>query len=410
MCRLWRVFSLLLVACLAVAVAIYGAPPSYAADFFRGDQAYVDGDFDTARNELTPLAEKGDATSQFLLGLMHYHGKGGTRDFGKAFSLFERAAARGFRSARFNVAYMLVRGEGVERDQEKALKIFRRLAQLGDKEARYILSAYEHLDGVVYPDVSSALQRYIEKAQEGDAEASFRACVAYHFILQVMEEAVPWCEYAARAGHASAQARLGLMYLAGDGIERDVDKAMSWYEKAAEKGLAHAQKQLALIHAAGGEAEKAFYWAGKAAEQKNFEGVAILGLLYAKGVGVERDDARALELLREAAYEGEFIAQASLASIYLHARGVEVDLAEAAKWAYYAEATGKKGFMEAYGDLQLEPFTRTRTLLSQFDSKDWGEEAERRIEAFRTEKKDSGNEENRCIRENQHGVFFVPCR
>ena len=46
-----------------------------AQDFDAGLEAYDAGDFATALREWTPLAEQGDATAQYSLGLMFYTGQ-----------------------------------------------------------------------------------------------------------------------------------------------------------------------------------------------------------------------------------------------------------------------------------------------------------------------------------------------
>ena len=49
---------------------------SYAADLQKGIDAARSGDFNTALYELEPLAEKGDAIAQYMLGQMHIYGHG----------------------------------------------------------------------------------------------------------------------------------------------------------------------------------------------------------------------------------------------------------------------------------------------------------------------------------------------
>ena len=47
----------------------------WSADFQKGLTAYYSGDYATALSEWKPLAEQGDATAQFFLGLMYYEGE-----------------------------------------------------------------------------------------------------------------------------------------------------------------------------------------------------------------------------------------------------------------------------------------------------------------------------------------------
>ena len=59
--------------------------------------------------------------------------------------------------------------------------------------------------------------------------------------------AASWYGRAAQQGNASAQAALGLMYLSGQGADRDPTKAADWFASAAEQGNARAQYNLALL-------------------------------------------------------------------------------------------------------------------------------------------------------------------
>lgn len=61
----------------------------------------------------------------------------------------------------------------------------------------------------------------------------------------------------AEKGEPAAQAAIGVMYHAGQGVPQDYEKAFQWYRRAAENGNAASQ--------------------------------ANLGVMYAKGVGVARD-------------------------------------------------------------------------------------------------------------------------
>ena len=48
---------------------------AYSTDFTKGLDAYEKGDYDNALKEWRPLAEQGDATAQYMLGLTYANGK-----------------------------------------------------------------------------------------------------------------------------------------------------------------------------------------------------------------------------------------------------------------------------------------------------------------------------------------------
>ena len=109
----------------------------------------------------------------------------------------------------------------------------------------------------------------------------------------------------------------------------------------AEAGDAEAQSYLGVLYVKGQgvkrDEAKAAFWFRKAAEQGNAEAQFYLGTLYSRGAGVPRDDAAAVSWLRKAAEAGHQFAQSSLAEMYLDGRGVERNLVQAYKWTVLAE-------------------------------------------------------------------------
>ncbi len=100
-----RIFAL-------VAVMIVTALPA-AAGFKEGAAAYKRGDFKTAIREFTPYAEKGDATTQYLLGELYRTGRGAPKNNALAVKWFRKSAEQGFASAQFNLGLMYTYGLGV---------------------------------------------------------------------------------------------------------------------------------------------------------------------------------------------------------------------------------------------------------------------------------------------------------
>jgi TPR repeat protein len=56
---------------------------------------------------------------------------------------------------------------------------------------------------------------------------------------------------AAERGNAIAEYKLGLAYVNGDGVEKNMSLAASWFRKAAEQGSAEAEYHLGVMCAAG---------------------------------------------------------------------------------------------------------------------------------------------------------------
>ena len=56
-------------------------------------------------------------------------------------------------------------------------------------------------------------------------------------------------ELLASSGHTKAQSNLGLLYLRGQGVEKDEAVALDWFEQAADQGLVTAQFNLGILYA-----------------------------------------------------------------------------------------------------------------------------------------------------------------
>jgi len=85
----------------------------------------------------------------------------------------------------------------------------------------------------------------------------------------------------AAQGNALAQAKLGALYLLGQGLEKDEKLAAQWMEKAAQQGLLEAQVITATLYDRGlgvvMDVNKATAWYEKAAAQGHKPSLAILG-------------------------------------------------------------------------------------------------------------------------------------
>ncbi len=101
---------------------------------------------------------------------------------------------------------------------------------------------------------------------------------------------------------------LGVMYVRGQGVERDPERAVLLFRKAAHMGLRTAQKNL--------------------------------GQMYLDGDGVPQDDAMALRMFRLAAARGDPDAQFNLGLMHFNGREVEQDHAKAMEWFLASSASG----------------------------------------------------------------------
>lgn len=88
-------------------------------------------------------------------------------------------------------------------------------------------------------------------------------------------------QHDATQGDAKAQAKLGAMYLLGNGAEKDEQKAAEWLLKAANQGHVEAEMLVAALFDRGlgvkSDVKTATQWYEKAAAQGNTSALAILG-------------------------------------------------------------------------------------------------------------------------------------
>ena len=111
---------------------------------------------------------------------------------------------------------------------------------------------------------------------------------------------------------------------------------MQAIREAAEHGVAVAQYALGVMYASGQGVSRdeamAAQWYRLAAEQGDTRAQHNLGLMYMNGRGVAKDDAEAVRWYRQAAEQGVAESQNNLAVMYATGRGVPRDDAEAMRW------------------------------------------------------------------------------
>jgi hypothetical protein len=156
--------------------------------------------------------------------------------------------------------------------------------------------------------------RYIQHAADaGSPEGQHRLAIVFAEGLAGTPRnetlAAELFEKAANAGHQRAQINLGLLYLRGQGVPRDLVQARAWLEKAAAKDDPYA-----------------LYALGRAMEQTDKTAVA--------------DPVRAADLFRRAAEKGHPYATLRYGLALQEGAGVKKDLTAAQNWLLAAQRAG----------------------------------------------------------------------
>lgn len=157
----------------------------------------------------------------FKFGFTAY--KSGKKE--EAIEAYRYAAENGQVGARWKLARMYADGDGVTRNDYEAFRFFTVVAQLdvqpGSEDEAYVA------------DALVAVGRYLKNGIPGTAiEAN--PTLAQEYFMRA----------AATYRHPAAQYELGLMFLKGEGVQRNVTQAARWLQLAAEKGHVGAQATL----------------------------------------------------------------------------------------------------------------------------------------------------------------------
>jgi len=204
-------------------------------------------------------------------------------------------------------------------------------------------------------------QELLEKAEAGDAEAQCQLAGAYREgrgTKKNTAEARKWLGRSVQQGFAIAEMALAGFYLEAPESERQAVAA----EKlllSAEKNLANAggpyhvkaQYFLGIVYLTSGptyDPAKAFRLLRTAAEKEDSCAQHVLGDLYEKGVGTEKNETLALDYLEQSAASGKPCGVMSLAAFHLKRGNYEV----AKEWLEKASESGQVAAKYKLGKVQ----------------------------------------------------------
>lgn len=229
--------------------------------------------------------------------------------------------------------------------QERAFTQNFKLAQTGDATAALaVAQAYEKGEGTK-PNKAQALEWYQQAAAGGSAQAAWQLFQIYSegtLIEPDMQVALTYLQTAAQSNYAEAQYELGNQYMQGKNVPEHAGQAYYWYMMAAGNGSAPAKAKvdslstenpplyegishfMQMLQTAEKDPQtqleigqsyrygspilqddnESFTWFKKAWDDSNGElsqAAYELADQYAKGEGVEKDEAQAANLFAKAA-------------------------------------------------------------------------------------------------------------
>lgn len=329
-----------------------------------------------------PAAQEGDTEAQYNLGFMYETGWGVPENSAEAVRWYREASEMQHDVAQLRLAMMMIVGEGVAASMRNGLELLHQSAENGnriaeilvqdmfdvgdvsEKDARRIVSGIRRIFDDGEMETIKTLRRSLEALRRGSSELPIESIAepekttpittkpidvvkavtqknkdlkkpkpvikepvrkADQKLIEHDEQKIAkgnlfkWYAEEAAKGEADAQYHLGVLYITGDQVEKDIEEGLHWMKLAAEQG-----HELAIIYTKLWEDDFdqnsfgstiAVAWLKKSAREWNQQAVFTLGTLYETGRGVEKNFKQATQWYKFAAVNGHANAKRRLALI-----------------------------------------------------------------------------------------------
>jgi len=198
--------------------------------------------------ELRAWADKGDADSQFELGLRLLTGEGLKKNEAEGVQWMEKAATQKHLRAQFVMGSLYEDGVGVKKNETKAFEWYRKSAENGFAAGQHAVAMAYDLGRGVKLDAEKATE-WLEKAAEQNHPPSQTALAAKYErgvgTAKSPSKAALFYLRAAQQDFVPAMSRLANLYYSGNGVPVDYRRAGAWYQRAARSDDPWASNNLA---------------------------------------------------------------------------------------------------------------------------------------------------------------------
>ncbi|MBQ9145711.1 MAG: sel1 repeat family protein [Clostridia bacterium] len=275
------------------------------------------------------------------------------KDWREAFVQFDRGAGEDV-ACLVERALCYLNGRGVEKDTAKGFADLELAAQRGSADAKLHLSNLYEIGVGVEKDREKFLRLAKEAAEEGSVPGMLKwgTLLMAKGPMQNIELGVQYVARAAEAGLPIAVNALGVMYVAGNGVERNPKYAQELFARVADV-LPEAKCNLAATYLDGcagvRDPAKSFVLVQEAAEAGYVPAKVQLALRYQNGQGVEKNPEKARAAARSAAEAGSADGQNLYGTMLLVGMGGEKDLGSARLWFEKAAEKGHPAGLNNYG-------------------------------------------------------------
>jgi hypothetical protein len=278
---------------------------------------------------LLSAATLGNEQAQYSVGRAYEKGIGVKLDLHEAKTWFQRCSHHLAKAER-HLGKLFVG----ENNLTKGVAALERAAKRGD------VKAMRELGNLLFDPKTSSLPLHtrslaLHYAQSAaiHGTAQDRLNLGCKYIYGVKDKSVPhllshpntafeigifWLEMAAEQGLPEALAHLGVCHENGSHYPKNLDKAIECYKKAAEQNDALALANLGIIYMTQDhkQEDEAFACLSKAAQQNQTKAVYWLGTCYMNGIGVEKDETKAIKQWQLANEKGSADAKRALKDYY----------------------------------------------------------------------------------------------
>lgn len=308
----------------------------FGSIYLRGE--IVPRDESTAAKWLEAAAEGKTVGAMLTLASLYQIGIGVPQDQAKVTELWERAASLGSSEAMYHLGFSYLFGDYVEKDVNKAIPWLEKAASRYDLESTFLLYRIYRGDYGSTRNPELAM-KWLQKAAEHPAAKTsyiFELGRAYEdgaLVTRDYAKALDYYQQAAKLGDEDAPFRVGILYQRALGTSPEPKLALRFYRLAASRGNKEAMMALYRNYQCGISVpyseEKSKRWLDRAVANASFAGI-ILSQQFYQNAGGEENMLRAKELLNQGVDLDSREAMITLATLYLHgAQGIEKDEAKA---------------------------------------------------------------------------------
>ncbi len=219
---------------------------------------------------------------------------------------------------------------------------------------------------------------FMQAIELGSSDAAYYLALLYvngNGVDKNLAIAKNWYTVAANGGYVIAQYELGVLYsLSSQQNRSDFKKAWKWLSLASKNGNNDASNDLAVLYSKQKQYQKAFDILQPSVEDKHAASMYTLSQFYLFGLGVTLNSARALSLLDASANKKYIPAMLLLARLYAKGEHVEKDTSKSE--AFYKKAYEKHNSKQAGVELarlyvEGNNLTKAKPILSKLVAEEY---------------------------------------